>query len=364
MIMIVIGTRPEFVKMASVVDACQRLAVDHEIVFAAQHYDWEMSEQFLKELDLPRPDHRLKVGSGTQAVQTGKAMIGLEKVIREDRPSAVAVQGDTNTVLAGALAAVKLHVPVCHVEAGLRSHDLRMPEEHNRRLVDHVSSLLFAPTNEAAENLRGERVWGDISVTGNTSIDACLKFMRKAVKRSCVLSKVRFEEFAVATFHRAENVDHAATLRTFVKVLMRCPIPVVFPVHPRTMDRLSGDRLLAKLKVCRSVQLLPPVGYLDFLMLMKKCRLILTDSGGIQEEATAPNIRKPVLVLRRTTDRPESVQAGFSRLVGIENGELILREIRSLLEDKIALRSKSPFGDGRAGDRIAKVLKKTFPIRR
>jgi len=363
MIMIVMGTRPEIIKMASVVDACKRLNVEHEIVFAAQHYDREMSEQFLEELNFPRPDFRIEVGSGSQAQQTAKAMINLERVMREIHPSGVAVQGDTNTVLAGALAAVKLRIPVCHIEAGLRSHDLRMPEEHNRRLVDHVSSLLFAPTHEAARTLEKENVWGDIFVTGNTSIDACLKFMRIALERSRVLSQVRFDNFALATFHRAENVDDVTVLRTFVKILTHSPIPIVFPVHPRTRDRLERAKLIPKLKVSQTVQMLQPVGYFDFLTLMKRCRFILTDSGGIQEEATAPNIRKFVLVLRKRTDRPEAVQAGFSRLVGIEDSRLVSREIRLAIDKNIPLRSKSPYGNGRAGLRIAQVFKRIFQFK-
>jgi len=314
----------------------------------------------MEELSLGKPDRRLPVGSGTQAVQTSKAMIRLEKVILEDNPDAVLVEGDTNTVLAGALASVKLHVPVCHVEAGLRSYDLRMPEEHNRRIVDHVSSLLFAPTSHAARILRGERVWGRTFVTGNTVIDACLKFMKVAIVKSSILNQVKFDRFALATFHRAENVDDASTLSTLVKVLTRCPVPVVFPVHPRTMHGLTSSGLLGKLKGSKNVQLLPPVGYFDLLNLMHKCTFVLTDSGGIQEEATAPNIRKFVFVLRRRTDRPESVQAGFASLVGAEDDETILRAVKSFGNPKKVLEGKSPYGDGRAGLRIVRILKKAL----
>jgi UDP-N-acetylglucosamine 2-epimerase (non-hydrolysing) len=270
----------------------------------------------------------------------------------------VLVEGDTNTVLAAALASIKMHVPVYHVEAGLRSYDFRMPEEHNRRLVDHMSSLLFCPTSHSAEILRGERVWGSVFVTGNTVIDACLKFMSKAIKVSNVLDSVKFDSFALATFHRAENVDDSQTLRTLVKVMIECPLPVVFPVHPRTMQRLKIYGVIRKLKRSRNVQLLPPVGYFDFLNLMTKCSLILTDSGGIQEEATAPNIRKFVFVLRKHTERPESIQFGFAKLVGTDDCESILSAIRSHIKHEIPLRKKSPYGDGKAGLRIAKLLKR------
>jgi UDP-N-acetylglucosamine 2-epimerase (non-hydrolysing) len=284
-------------------------------------------------------------------------MVGLEKAILEEDPEAVVVEGDTNTVLGAALASVKLHVPICHVEAGLRSYDLQMPEEHNRRLVDHMSSILFAPTPHAATTLRRERVWGQIFVTGNTVIDACIRFSEKAIARSRILSRIRFEKFVLATFHRAENVDNISRLRTIVRVLTRCPVPVVFPVHPRTLICLKSAQLVETLEASENVQLLPPMGYFDFLASIAKSEFIITDSGGIQEEATAPNIRKFVFVLRRRTDRPESVEAGFARVVGIEDADHILRAIHSFVENRVRLARKSPYGDGKAGLRIARVLK-------
>jgi len=356
MILMVVGTRPEIVKMASVVDACRKLHVDHQIVHATQHYDWEMSGQFLRELGFPKADHHVDVGSGSPAMQTSKAMIGLERVILKENPDAVVVQGDTNTVLGSALASVKIRIPVCHVEAGLRSYDTRMPEEHNRRLVDHMSSVLFAPTSHAAATLRRERTWGRIVVTGNTAIDACLEFAEKAMDKSRILDHIMFQEFVLATFHRAENVDYRPTLGTIVKVLAECPVPVVFPVHPRTMDRLRKFHLVRRLSACEKVQLLPALGYLDILSLMMRCTFVITDSGGIQEEATAPNIRKFVFVLRRRTDRPESVRAGFARVVGDHDADSILRAIRHV-NHRIPLGQKSPYGDGKAGLRIARDLK-------
>jgi len=356
MILIVMGTRPEIVKMASVVDSCRTLGVDHRIVLAAQHYDWEMSGLFMKQLGLGKPDCRVRVGSGSNAVQTARAMVGLERIILRDRPEAVVVQGDTNMVLAASLASVKAHVPVFHVEAGVRSYDLRMPEEHNRRIVDHVSSYLFAPTLHTARVLRKENVWGKISVVGNTVIDACLKFMGMARKKSDLLRRIRYDRFALATLHRAENVDQASTLRTLVKVLTSLSLPVVFPVHPRTMQRLCSYRLVSKLKASPNVQLLPPVGYFDMLTLMGKCTFIVTDSGGIQEEATSPNIRKFVFVLRRRTDRPESVRSGFAKLMGTQDHKSIARSIDRLSNMPISVPMASPYGDGRAGARIAHVL--------
>ena len=358
MLLLVLGTRPEIIKMASVVEACQRLHVDCETVHVRQHYDWNMSVQFLEQLRYSKPKHSIYVGPGSQASQTSAALVGIERIIARERPEAVVVQGDTNTVLAGALASVKMNVSVCHVEAGLRSDDLRMPEEHNRRIVDHVSSLLCAPTLHAVRTLARENVWGKTLLTGNTVIDACLKFMDSALHSSTVLHQIRFDNYALSTFHRAENVDHEPTLRAFVKILTDSPVPVVFPVHPRTMKRLKAFGLFVKLVRSRNVQLLPPVGYFDLLVLMKHCSLIMTDSGGIQEEATAPNIRKFVLVLRKRTDRPESIRAGFAKVVGC-NFRSVLKEMMLVARKDAVLPVKSPYGDGHAGLRIAKALRST-----
>ena len=361
MILVVVGTRPEIIKMASVVDSCRKLHVPFELVHARQHYDWEMSGQFMEELGYQKPEHSLDVGSGTQAKQTAAAMIGIEKLILSHCPDAVVVQGDTNTVLGAAVASVKLHVPICHIEAGLRSYDFRMPEEHNRRIVDHVSSVLFSPTTYAARTLRKESVLGRIVVTGNTAIDASLRFMREAEASSTILSQVGSSEFALATFHRAENVDNPTTLRTFVKVLTKCPFKVIFPAHPRTLNRLRKHGLAVKLKKSKNVRLLGPLGYFDILTLLKHCSFVLTDSGGIQEEITAPNIRKFAFVLRKTTDRPESVQAGFAKVVGVDDAEAIIRQIRTFVGTGVYPPKKSPYGDGRAGLRIARFLN-SYPM--
>lgn len=357
MIMIVVGTRPEIVKMASVIQSCKKKRIRCLVVHAAQHYDWEMSERFMQELGLGKPDKSLRVGSGSHARQTARAMVELEKTILCEEPNAVVVQGDTNTVLATSLAAVKQHVPVCHVEAGLRSYDCRMPEEHNRRLVDHISSLLFAPTSRAAATLRKEHVWGQVSTVGNSVIDACLKYLQVALRKSTILDEVVFNKFALATFHRAENVDSMKGLNTIVNVLSGCPVPVVFPVHPRTRQRLKSFSLMSRLVDSRNVQLLPPVGYFDILTLMQRCEFILTDSGGIQEEATSPNIRKFTFVLRKRTDRPESIDAGFAELLGVDDCNSILHSIKSTIRCPPILRNQSPYGDGKTGLRIAEKLR-------
>jgi UDP-N-acetylglucosamine 2-epimerase (non-hydrolysing) len=230
-----------------------------------------------------------------------------------------------------------------------------MPEEHNRRLTDHVSDFLFAPTERAKANLERESVWGKVFVTGNTVIDAVNQHLPIAERKSTILKQVRFERFALATAHRAENVDDINVLRSFMGVLEGSPLPVVYSMHPRTRKRLRQSRLLAEIERNANVQVFPPLGYLDFLVLMRRCELILTDSGGIQEEATAPSIRKPVLVMRLSTERPEAVEAGFATVVGTDKNKA-LTAIKEALKKRGELPSKSPYGNGDAAERIVKII--------
>ncbi len=354
-IMVVVGTRPEIIKMASVVKALKKRGIPYIFVHCGQHYDHEMSQRFIEELELPNPHYCCQVRSRSQGTQTARILASMEKLLKRTKPVLVLIEGDTNGVLATALASVKLGIPVGHVEAGLRSFDLRMPEEHNRRLTDHLSTYLFAPTKDAEINLRKESVWGKIFVTGNTVIDAVMQYVAIAEKKSRILETVRFQKFALATAHRAENVDNPQILKNFMEAFMESPIPVVYPVHPRTEKRLKQNGLYSKVKKSENLQILPPVGYLDFLMLMRKCEIILTDSGGVQEEATAPPIRKTVLVLRISTERPEAVKAGFAKVVGV-NKQNILKAMEETLENREKLPENSPYGDGDAAERIVKII--------
>ncbi|MEM2937099.1 MAG: UDP-N-acetylglucosamine 2-epimerase (non-hydrolyzing) [Candidatus Bathyarchaeia archaeon] len=355
-VMIVVGTRPEIIKMAPLIKALQKDEIPLFLVHCGQHYDYNMSQQFIEELELPKPDHGYKVKAYSQGEQTARIIAHMEQLLRKKSPALILVEGDTNGVLATALATVKLKIPVGHVEAGLRSFDLRMPEEHNRRLTDHISTYLFAPTKMAENNLRRESVWGKIYVTGNTVIDSVAQYLPVAEKKSKILEKIHFKDFALATAHRAENVDNPAVLKNFAEAFEKASIPVVYPVHPRTRKRLKQNRIYAKIKKSRNIQVLPPVGYLDFLMLMKKCKLILTDSGGIQEEATAPQIRKPVLVLRLSTERPEAVEAGFAKVVGTEKKN-ILDAMEEALNNSKELPVNSPYGNGDAAEKIVRIIK-------
>jgi UDP-N-acetylglucosamine 2-epimerase (non-hydrolysing) len=286
-------------------------------------------------------------------------MMKMDRLLGQVEPSILLVEGDTNSVLASALAANKRVIPIGHVEAGLRSFDLRMPEEHNRRLTDHISEYLFAPTERAKANLLRENVWGRIYLTGNTAIDAVAEHLPIARKKSKIMSKIPFETFALATAHRAENVDDLSVLESFMDVFSESPIPIVYPMHPRTRRRLRENRMLTRMEALSNVLILPPLGYLDFLVLMKNCRLIITDSGGIQEEATAPSIRKPVLVMRLSTERPEAVEAGFAKVVGTDKKE-ILAAMDETVRHEVELPYASPFGDGTAGQKTVDIIKKSF----
>lgn len=328
---------------------------EQTIIHTGQHYDDNLSRKFFEELELPQPDVNLEVGSGSQAVQTGTAMIRLEERFREVSPDVILVQGDTNTVLAAALAGAKLGIRIGHVEAGLRSYDLRMPEEHNRRLTDHLSSYLFAPTSTAAKNLFQESCWGRVVVTGNTVIDACLRYKKKAERTSRILEKIPFESFALATVHRSENVDDPDVLSEFCKIFSKCSLPVVIPLHPRTLARLHGLGLAQTLQSSENVLILPPLGYFDFLTLISKCSFVLTDSGGIQEESTSPNISKRVFVLRTKTERPEAIESGHSELVGTSS-KFVLERVERFLDTAAHSFGPCPYGDGNAGVRVVGFL--------
>jgi UDP-N-acetylglucosamine 2-epimerase (non-hydrolysing) len=269
------------------------------------------------------------------AAQIGEMMIKLERSLERlcgKRPKVMLIQGDTNTMLAAGLTALKLGIKIGHVEAGLRSFDWRMPEEHNRRMIDHVSHYLFAPTEIAKRNLLEEHVWGEIFVTGNTVIDSVdMYFDNVKDVEDKVLEQVKFSEYAIVTFHRAENVEDPHILRDFIRILKNSPIPIVFPIHPRTKKRLQDYGMWSDVEDIPHLQVLLPQGYFEFLALMKNSRVVITDSGGLQEEATRPKIRKPVLVLRSSTERPEAVIHGFARVVGT-NPVVVLVELEKFSE--------------------------------
>jgi UDP-N-acetylglucosamine 2-epimerase (non-hydrolysing) len=356
---LVVGTRPEMIKMARVLDQFKQQDVECCFVLTGQHYDYELSRSFVRELSLPEPSSCFQLENSTPASQIGEIMTKLEPILRNARTRVLLIQGDTNSMLAAALTGVKLGVQVAHVEAGLRSHDWRMPEEHNRRMVDHISDLLFAPTEASKHNLIDEHVYGEVFVTGNTVIDAVSHYVPLAQKSSDILEQVPFQDFCFVTLHRKENVDSADILKELVDALLDLEMPAVFPVHPRTDLRLREFGLYHRLASSSRICLLPPVGYFDSLVLMRECQFIMTDSGGLQEEATAPLIRKPVIVLRSSTERPEAVEAGFARLGGVTKNT-ILGAVQEIRRNPVTLPGQSPFGDGRAAERIVRTVIEKF----
>ncbi len=350
---IVVGTRPEIIKMAPLVRACRARGLPYLLLHTGQHYSFEMDGVFFAELGLPAPDVNLDVGSGTQIYQVSSAMSGLEPILEEHRPDVVLVEGDTNSVLAAALAANKAGIRVGHVEAGLRSYDRGMPEEINRVLTDHLADFLFAPTPGARDILLGEGLpAARVHVTGNTVVDELL-LQRERARRPGLLERFGVEpgRFALATLHRAENVDDPARLRGalggLAGVSETLGLPVLAALHPRTQSRIAA----LEPGLTRGLRVLPPLGYLDFLGLHAEAALMLTDSGGLQEEACC--LRVPCVTLRDNTERPESVEVGANRLAGADPARIVdaARAMAARARDW-----PNPFGDGRAGERIVDVL--------
>ena len=350
---IVLGTRPEIIKLAPIIKKLK----NSSLIFTGQHYDYEMSLQFIKQLGLPTPDYSLKISKSNPPQQMGEIIIKLSKILSKIKPETVIVQGDTNTVLAASISSLKSKIPVSHVESGLRSFDWRMPEEHNRIATDHLSELLFAPTKNSLKNLKNEKVHGKIFVTGNTVIDSINMYSKISAKKSSL--DLLYNEYVLMTLHRAENVDNKETLSSIINTILKADTDFIFPVHPRTIKRLKEYNLYKKLKNSKNVFLLNSVGYFEILELMKNCSFILSDSGGIQEEATASSIRKKVLVLRKTTDRPESVKEGFSTIVGTQESK-ILKNIQKTIDNPVIKSKNTPFGKGDSSDKIIKILKTNF----
>lgn len=348
-IAVVLGTRPEIIKMAPVIRECQRRELDYFIIHTGQHYSYEMDKVFFEELELPLPKLNLDAGSGSHADQTGRIMSGIERVLMRERPDIILVQGDTNTVLAGCLTASKLHIKVGHVEAGLRSFDRDMPEEINRIVADHISDYLFAPTETSRDNLLKEGIsHSKISLTGNTIVDSVSQNKAIAEKNVDILKELGLKPkgYFLATAHRMENVDSRERLGEILRGLSilnkEFLMPVIFPVHPRTRKMIREFEL-----EINEVDTMDPVGFFEFLQLEANARLILTDSGGIQEEACILGV--PCVTFRNNTERPETIAVQSNMLVGAESGQ-IMHGVRTMLNRRNGW--KNPFGDGQAGRRI------------
>ncbi len=340
-ILTIVGARPQFIKAAPVTTALQQAGITEIMIHTGQHFDANMSAVFFEELGIPDPTHHLDIHGGGHGAMTGRMLQELEPLFEQHRPSAVLIYGDTNSTLAGALVAAKLHIPVAHVEAGLRSFNRRMPEEINRVLADHVSAMLFCPTPTAVENLAREGITHNVHMVGDVMYDATLAATVRAAKESTILSRLNLspKTYAVATIHRAENTDDPAALHKIVNYLAEQAVqqPIILPLHPRTRQKLAA----AQITLPPSITSIEPLGYLDMTQLAHHAALILTDSGGLQKEAYFHRV--PCVTLRTETEWVETITSGWNRLWSVPEYTTPRTDIPA-------------YGTGQAAKTIAKIL--------
>lgn len=355
---IILGTRPEIIKMAPIIKELMKRGFDFDIIHTGQHYSYEMDRIFFEELELPNARYNLDVGSGSHGAQTGKMLERIEATLQGDMPDIVLVQGDTNTVMAGALASVKLGIKAGHVEAGLRSFDRSMPEEINRVVADHICNYLFAPTGIAKQNLLNEGISESmIYTTGNTVVDAVYQNLEISSRKKNTIKEMGLENgrYAVVTVHRQENVDNKERFKAILTGLSRISCendyPIVYPIHPRTKKMIETFKLEKYLGSIRNLVVCEPMGYLEFLGIEAKAGLIVTDSGGIQEEACILGV--PCVTLRDNTERPETIEAGSNMLAGTDPDK-IANAAREMMQKKGGW--ENPFGDGKSAKRTIDIL--------
>ncbi|MBN2101796.1 MAG: UDP-N-acetylglucosamine 2-epimerase (non-hydrolyzing) [Candidatus Aenigmarchaeota archaeon] len=344
----VVGARPQFIKCALLSREIRKFHKE-VLIHTGQHYDYDMSRLFFEELSIPEPDYNLGIGSGSHGAQTGNMLVEIERVLTKEKPDMVLVYGDTNSTLAGALAGAKLHIPVAHVESGLRSFDKSMPEEVNRILTDHVSDLLFAPTKTAVDNLKKEGIKKGVHLTGDIMMDALLANL-KIAEKSNILKNLEVEpkKYLLATVHRASNTDDVVKLKNIIQALSESGDKIIFPVHPRTEKIIRNDKLKSLAK--GNLILTKPIGYIDFLWLQNNAKKILTDSGGIQKEAYMLGV--PCITLRDNTEWVETVKSGWNVLSGTDKKK-ILDNIRNF---RPHVKRERLFGDGKASKRIVQII--------
>jgi UDP-GlcNAc3NAcA epimerase len=349
----IVGARPQFIKATPVSKALREAGHTEFILHTGQHYDYGMSQVFFDELGLPVADVNLNVQSGNHGQQTGQMLIGIEKILIKENPDWVLVFGDTNSTLAGALAAVKLQIPLAHVEAGLRSFNRNMPEEHNRVLTDQCANMLFCPTKTAVDNLRNEGITQNVHMVGDTMYEAVIRFSEFANQRSSILKdfKLTKEEFLLASVHCASNTDNQTNLLNILTAFIESEEEIIFPVHPRTMQKIKELGILDQNSNTKKLRIIEPVGYLDMLTLERNARLILTDTGGMQKEAYWLGV--PCLTLRDETEWVETVESGWNLLVGTD-----LQQILNGLQHRFPPNDQHPafFGDGQSAHRIVQIL--------
>jgi UDP-GlcNAc3NAcA epimerase len=372
----IVGARPQFVKVAMIADAAKRRnrkaasrseRIQHRLTHTGQHYEHKMSGIFFDELNLPKPDHHLGVGSGPHGEQTGAMLAKIEKVLIAEKPDVVMIYGDTNSTVAGALAAAKLHIQVAHLESGLRSFNRRMPEEINRIASDHISDFLFCPTVTAVENLRSEGITKNVFNTGDVMLDSAIVYGEKARKRGNILKELQVEprEYALATIHRAENTDSPERLGRLLEALAGLDCNIVLPIHPRVREKLKhGQALRSTAKLLEKsgkLKITQPVSYLDMLSLEIHARLVLTDSGGVQKEAFFAGI--PCITLREETEWLETQEDGWNQLAGTDPVKIRKAVAEEWQRNRVGRNEKpdlKSFGNGQAGDETIKALMKAM----
>jgi len=354
-IIIVLGTRPQIIKSALIVHEALKQGLDLQILHTGQHYDYALSQVFFEELSSLEPLVNLNVGSGSHAFQIAEIMLRIEKYLIAQKPSVVLVPGDTNSALAGALASVKLNMPVAHLESGARCYDMKMSEEINRRLIDHCARILFAPTKNCEKNLEKESVMGKIYQTGDTMYDVFRSFSKKADK--CDITDrldLTGKEYAILTIHRAENVDDPEKLKSLLQAVQVAEMKIIFPVHPRTKNRLKESGMSLDDAIIHTTD---PVGYVEMLKLLKHARIVLTDSGGLQKEAFWSKI--PCITIRERTEWIETVEMGVNFVTDVDPTNIIqmLKYIRNNYSEVKNRFGRNPFGNGKASESIVTILK-------
>jgi len=326
-----------------------------QIIHTGQHYDYALSQVFFEELSPPKPFANLNVGSGSHIYQTAEIMLRLEKYLVEEKPSFVLVPGDTNSALAGAIAAVKLGISLAHLESGARSYDMKMAEEINRRLIDHCAQTLFAPTSSCKKNLLEESVTGEVYQTGDTMYDVFVNFSEKAEKSEVINNlDLTNHEYAILTTHRAENVDDPVKLKSMLQVIQTSQMQVVFPIHPRTKERLKENGISLD---CTNIRTINPVGYIEMLALLKHAKIVVTDSGGLQKEAFWS--KTPCITIRDRTEWTETIELGVNFITGVDPSKII-QAFKQIQENYGELKKRfktNPFGDGKASEKIVRILK-------
>lgn len=358
-IVTVVGARPQFVK-AGAVSRVLRQKHNEILIHTGQHYDENMSQVFFDELKIPKPDYNLCVGSGNHGQQTGRMLERIEGVLLEERPDMMIVYGDTNSTIAGAMAASKLHIPVVHVEAGLRSFNMAMPEEQNRVLTDHISKILLCPTNTAVENLKKEGIKDRVFNVGDVMLDAAFHNIKIAQEKSDIINRLNInnQAYILSTIHRAENTDDISKLENILKVLVHLEFKVVFPIHPRTRNIINTNEQRFSFINHSNIMLIEPVSYLDMLVLEKNAKCIMTDSGGVQKEAYF--FETSCITLREETEWIETLNDDWNILVGANQEKILEAVAKVFSKDYSAMPQKKYFGEGNASEKILQVIEKGY----